>query len=174
MFRVVVDEQSVFCLKLFVGSALYGESCTASGDLCGVWDLCRGGILLSLCQGFFDFVHHLGIFETVCSCTFDNPQAYQWYRPTVQVGCNSDENIGSSLYTAGYGVVTGFPDWEVAGCKRSLHDELISIRIDTVNVYFLVDHLFPFADAGDDNMAALDPSKELVKTELAIDEVAIE
>lgn len=37
-----------------VASAFYDESCAASSDSCGGHDLCRGKILLPLCEGILD------------------------------------------------------------------------------------------------------------------------
>lgn len=59
----------------FLSSALYGESCTTSGDFPDVEGLCQGGILDTLSQGVLDFVRHVGFFEIVRGFTFDIPQA---------------------------------------------------------------------------------------------------
>lgn len=59
------------CLISFVASALYDGWCSASSDLGGVEDFCRGSILLHLSQGVLDFVEEVGFLEIFCGCTVD-------------------------------------------------------------------------------------------------------
>lgn len=74
-------------------------------------------------------------FKVVRGCTFDFPQAYLAFRGTVEASWDCGGNVWRFSYSVGDGVVSDTSSREVPDRKRSLHDDVVSARVDTVKCF---------------------------------------
>lgn len=135
-------EHAVFCMMSFIPSALYGESCTASGYFRGIGDPCRSDILPPLSQRILDLVQDVGLFEIVRGRTFDIRQAYLAFHWIAEVDWAREDNVEWLPYNPGGGIVSEILARVVIGRERTLQDEVTSRQFIAVKIRFLVDQLF--------------------------------
>lgn len=96
-------------------------------------------MLLSLCQVVVGFRQDFCYFENLCGCFFDIRQAYSIFGRDARFNGNSDDKIWCFPYGVEEDIVSDVPTGAVRDRTSTLDNGEISIHIDTVNVFFLVD-----------------------------------
>lgn len=152
---MAVAEHAVFCVMLFISSALHYGSYTASSDLRRLEDFCRNGILPLIYQGVLDFVQDVCFFEVVHGGPLDITQPYLVFRRTADVDRASEGNVGWFPYNAGDGLVSDIRARDVPKRRHKIDDEVILRLVNAVKVRFSVCQLFSLTDANSATLVVL-------------------